>query len=249
MKNTTWLCTLLLFAACDKSNSLGEVDETDTGAQATSTSGGTDSDASESATSTGSASATSTASATATTGPTTGEPGGSTGQLECPPNTIGAQPAGCLAGPAPLFQGDEPCYELCAEPGADCGDGYTCQRVTINPCPCEDDIADCCDACGAEEMLCMPASYDVACAWLLERTFLSVEEYECGQTPEGVEMCQWQVSFSSDGTFEWLYSDVGEGGGYECADGQITTDGGTSGSVDVESATLLWDGIEYHHEL
>jgi hypothetical protein len=95
----------------------------------------------------------------------------------------------------------------------------------------------------------MPDAFDAACGSIVSRSFRSIEEYECGQTPEGVALCHWQITFDSDGdgTFLWMYSDVGQGGVYQCADGTVTTDTEIGGTYDAATSVLTWDGIAYEH--
>lgn len=91
----------------------------------------------------------------------------------------------------------------------------------------------------------MPESFDVACQSIIGRTFRSVEELECGISPDGPALCNWRLAFGFDDSFEWMHSDVGEGGGYSCADGNISTDGSASGTYDPGTQILTWDGVDY----
>jgi hypothetical protein len=60
---------------------------------------------------------------------------------------------GCAEGLGEALE-EAGCYAACTEEGAAC-EGGTCRTVVINPCVCEPGEA-CCDACGAEQLLCVP---------------------------------------------------------------------------------------------
>lgn len=86
------------------------------------------------------------------------------------------------------------------------------------------------------------------CAFGAEAHLESVELLECGLGPNGVATCHWQLDFEFDGTYTWLYSDVGEGGHWRCEDGTIIADGGGQDHVGVwddASQTLTWEGQVY----
>lgn len=92
-----------------------------------------------------------------------------------------------------------------------------------------------------------------ACVALEGRTFQSIEELECGRTPEGVALCRWQVAFeistATNSEFAWTYSDVGEAGRAVCNGNSITaTSGGgraITGSFDRATQRLVWAGVAY----
>lgn len=84
------------------------------------------------------------------------------------------------------------------------------------------------------------------------RSFFSRDEMECGlnDVDAGVVLCFWRVSFLSDGTFTWTYSDTGTSGTYTCSDAVITGArafgaGTIVGSYDASSGQLTWAGAVY----
>jgi hypothetical protein len=88
---------------------------------------------------------------------------------------------------------------------------------------------------------------DAACAALVDRTFASVEEGECGLGTDGPSMCTWHVSFTAT-TWTWQHSDYGADGTYTCADGVISAEGTSapgSASYDPVADQLTWDGVVY----
>ncbi|MFO0762355.1 MAG: hypothetical protein U0359_38300 [Byssovorax sp.] len=46
------------------------------------------------------------------------------------------------------------CFVPCETEGEACSSG-TCRRAHVNPCVCDVGLG-CCDACGAEKLLCLP---------------------------------------------------------------------------------------------
>jgi hypothetical protein len=87
-----------------------------------------------------------------------------------------------------------------------------------------------------------------ACADLAGSGWGSVDELECGLAPEGVALCHWRLSYTTDGAFTWRYSDVGEGGRWACAGETLTatTDGGrVLAATLVDAAHLDWEGVAY----
>jgi hypothetical protein len=86
-----------------------------------------------------------------------GSGSGGTGPAECPPNAIYASP-GCGGDQGGIVPLPEPgCYEPCSLEQPDiCSAGTYCARTDVDPCIC-DVGEDCCDACGAESYLCLPA--------------------------------------------------------------------------------------------
>jgi hypothetical protein len=86
-----------------------------------------------------------------------------------------------------------------------------------------------------------------ACDAISGRTFASVEELECGISPDGVALCHWHLTFNTDGTWSWQHSDYGESGTWDCADGVVSSTGPSSysGTYDPLTDTLSWDGHDY----
>ena len=88
-----------------------------------------------------------------------------------------------------------------------------------------------------------------ACAWIAGKTFVSLNTMECGLTPTGVAMCNWSITFATDGTFSWRHSDYGESGTYTCSGATITGSNGTStprtGTLDPQTHLLTWEGAPY----
>ena len=73
---------------------------------------------------------------------------------DCAAPTVYAEP-GC--GDATNGQSSLPgpgCFTPCTKEGEACASG-TCRRAQVNPCVCEVGLG-CCDACGAEKLLCLP---------------------------------------------------------------------------------------------
>ena len=87
-----------------------------------------------------------------------------------------------------------------------------------------------------------------ACDVVEGRTFLSVDERECGLTPDGPAMCHWRLQFS-DGEYSWSYSDVSESGTYTCDGDTLDASGGGGasyrGTVESDPDRLTWDGVTY----
>ncbi|MEM6295364.1 MAG: hypothetical protein AAGA54_29090 [Myxococcota bacterium] len=183
-----------------------------------------------------------------TDGGSTGDDASSSGgdDLICPPSAAYHEAATCPTKEGAPFLIEPGCYQDC-DPGAPiCDDASTCLVVETNPCICDGQM-DCCAACASETALCIPVSIGEACDAVVGAAFESVDELECGITPDGINTCNWTLSFSADGQYAWTYSDVGEGGGYACKDGLIILDNnpGFSASYDPNSGTLTWDGVDY----
>lgn len=86
-----------------------------------------------------------------------------------------------------------------------------------------------------------------ACQEVDGQTYLSIEQHECGQGPNGPVMCNWSIRFSA-GAFDWSYSDIGTSGTYTCDGAQISgiAAGSTfAGALDSETRVLTWNGIDY----
>src|SRR5688572_17231212 len=91
-----------------------------------------------------------------------------------------------------------------------------------------------------------------ACFALEGRTFTSVQQLECGRTPDGVAKCNWTLTFANRDAdaseFAWSYSDVSEHGRAECRGQSIiaTAAGRTvTASFDPSSQMLSWNGELY----
>jgi len=65
-----------------------------------------------------------------------------------------------------------------------------------------------------------------ACVAIEGHTFSSVDELECGRTPDGPAHCRWQVTIdigdAASSEFTWFYSDVAETGSLTCVGDGIT---------------------------
>ncbi len=91
-----------------------------------------------------------------------------------------------------------------------------------------------------------------ACTALEGRTFASINELECGLTPDGVGRCKWQVAFEVDSAessqFTWLYSDIGEFGHVRCVSGAVeasTSNRSIPATFDPATLRLTWAGEIY----
>lgn len=85
------------------------------------------------------------------------------------------------------------------------------------------------------------------CDGLAGSAWSSVDELECGRTPDGVALCHWRLSFSAR-DWNWHGSDYAEAGTWTCTAGSITSDGwdGTRVRGVLSDAThLTWDGTAY----
>lgn len=88
-----------------------------------------------------------------------------------------------------------------------------------------------------------------ACALVLDQSYSSQEQLECGLGPNGVALCNWTVGF--DGSqYTWSHSDVGEGGDYSCAGLDLLNvpEGEVIGSVSPDGAVLTWYGVAYDRD-
>ena len=88
---------------------------------------------------------------------------------------------------------------------------------------------------------------DAVCEQIVGTRFSSIEELECGLTPDGPALCHWSIVFEENGDYLWQYSDVGQGGTYTCEGGVITVenDPDLEVSYDLEAGILTWDGVQY----
>ena len=74
----------------------------------------------------------------------------------------------------------------------------------------------------------------------------SLEELECGLSEDGVAKCNWTISFSANGTYDWFYSDVGESGDWTCTDGELSGEAFSSVTgTYTPPGDLEWDGVDY----
>ncbi len=260
------LCSaLLILVACDKEESLGEV-ESETVADAESdTASGSDSD----------------------TGDTEGDSDSGvvcpTDAMVCPDGTaVGRSGPDCAFDPCPgdSDSGDEPppepcpadqdyyeaascpsdsegtpyiidpgCYAAC-DPGSqgegDCTDTEVCLTLEVNPCICDESDV-CCGSCVIGSALCVPVTTGDGCDGVAGTSFESVDQFECGIAKEGEVLCNWSIELGLGGDYLWQYSDIGLGGEYACKDGTITVsnDPTLSATFDAGTNTLTWDGIAY----
>jgi hypothetical protein len=90
-----------------------------------------------------------------------------------------------------------------------------------------------------------------ACIALEGRRFESVNELECGLTPNGVALCKWSLSFATrdddSSSWNWRYSDVGESGHVECNGATISslTQRSINATFDPATQKLIWEGQTY----
>ena len=262
---TTALCTsLLALSACDKDESLGEV-ESETAGESEShgesetagetTGGETDSDSGETGVSCpADAMICPDGSAVGRSGPDCefdpcpGETGetGETGGPICAPDDAYFEPASCPSKNGNPYVIEPGCQTECLIETPNCGGGSVCMPVEVNPCVC-DEGGECCGACAAGMTLCVPVSEGETCDAIVGQNFASIEQYECGLGKDGPVLCNWSVDFSAEGDYLWMYSDLGEGGTYACKDGAIylANNSVLDISYDAESGILTWDGIDY----
>jgi len=90
------------------------------------------------------------------------------------------------------------------------------------------------------------------CAFAEPANFSSVEQLECGISPDGVSYCNWSVSFDN-GEFQYRLSDYILVGTYTCDGNTVTAsdNGNTSytGTYDPTTGQLSWDGHLYNQVL
>ena len=92
-----------------------------------------------------------------------------------------------------------------------------------------------------------------ACIALEGRRFESVNDLECGRSPSGVDLCKWQLQFTSrddeSSVFSWQYSDIGESGHIECDGATISTTTSSprqiDGTFDAVTQKLVWEDQTY----
>lgn len=244
---------IALSAACvaKDSETLGELDDASTSAATQASGQGSDAaddgndDGNDDGVTSGASDGADAADDAATTAMTTGSDDGNPPPLECDPGLTPAGPASCPQGLG-LELSEPGCFEECEGAGDACAVG-TCQLVEYDPCPCPEGAEACCGACAAEIWLCVEDVVDAFCEAIVGTTFESIDELECGITPDGVELCNWQVRFEENGEWLWMYSDVGEGGEYTCTGGvlTITNDATIEHAYDPETQTLTWEGVDY----
>ena len=87
-----------------------------------------------------------------------------------------------------------------------------------------------------------------ACIALEGRTFVSLNELDCGRTSR----CHWGLTFATKDAaasdFAWSYSDVSEQGRVECRGQSIKATASrtvVTGAFDPSSQTLMWGGEAY----
>ena len=265
MKRSFWpAISLLALAACDKDESLGELEsetaaESETAGESTTTgesTGGETEGADTGTICTDDAMICPDGTAVGRSGPDcefdpcpggtdSGETEGETGGPVCAPDDEYFEPAGCPSKEGIGYVIEPGCQTACDLEAPECGDGSICMPVEINPCIC--DGGDCCAACAAGAALCVPVAAGDACGALVGHTFSSVDEYECGIAKDGLIYCNWSIDLAANGQYNWLYSDLGEGGEYACQDGQLflANNSVLEISYDADSGTLTWDGIDY----
>ncbi len=113
-------------------------------------------------------------------------------------------------------------------------DGY---RGAICDCQELPEVAVCNGWCTAVDDPCLT----------LEGAYESEEELECGLGESGTVFCRWSLTFGSD-SFQWLYSDHGEGGTYICTEGKIVAESTWGNSYDgtvQPDGSLAFDGRAY----
>lgn len=92
-----------------------------------------------------------------------------------------------------------------------------------------------------------------ACIALEGRRFESVNDLECGLTPNGVALCKWRLTFATrddqSSAFQWSYSDAGESGMIECDGAAISSITASprqvSGTFDATTQKLVWEDQMY----
>jgi hypothetical protein len=91
-----------------------------------------------------------------------------------------------------------------------------------------------------------------ACTALEGQRLKSIEEHECGLTPDGVALCYWHLELSAldpqRSGFTWQHSDVGESGAVRCTGRRLSTDGigpVYAGEYDPATQRLIWDALPY----
>jgi|GEM_PF-2484178 len=181
-----------------------------------------------------------------TGGETDGTGGETDGEPVCAPDDEYFEPAACPTKEGGGYVIEPGCQTECLIESPNCGDDSVCMPVEVNPCVC-DEGEDCCAACAAGMTLCVPISEGEACDAIVGQTLRSVEEYECGIAKDGPVMCNWTITLEADGSYLWMYSDIGQGGDYACKDGVISVSNNPSlaASYDAKSGILTWDDIEY----
>lgn len=90
------------------------------------------------------------------------------------------------------------------------------------------------------------------CSFTEPASFSSVEQLECGISPDGVSYCNWSVNFDN-GEFQYRLSDYILVGTYTCDGDTVTaTDNGNTsytGTYDPTTGQLSWDGHVYNQVL
>lgn len=188
---------------------------------------------------------------------TTGDQGtGPEPEQGCAPPAKWFVRAGCpLASTRSFADFPSDCYLSCGQDPSVCAPGSLCRSVQYNPClPQADGVQ--CDACAFSGKLCLPLLTGPHCAQFAG-VYETREDRECGNTPDGVAMCKWKLTFTPEGTFSWRFSDIFQSGQYFCHDSTIYLDmslpmGGTGPdqsykvAFDPASKSLVWEGATYY---
>ena len=85
-----------------------------------------------------------------------------------------------------------------------------------------------------------------ACDLVADQSYASQDQLECGLGPNGVELCNWTLSFTVS-NYTWTYSDVGESSEYACSGLELISvpEAQPLGLVSADGSTLTWDGVLY----
>jgi len=94
-----------------------------------------------------------------------------------------------------------------------------------------------------------------ACTLVANRTFVATQVRECGLTAPGqLSGCYWTLVFKDNGAerqVDWHHSDLLQTLTYQCAGLKISagrkdlSDAVYSGTYDLTTRTLSWDGVDY----
>ena len=137
------------------------------------------------------------------------------------------------------------CYSPTQNPELSDGDGFGCA--------CSGDAPVCVDGrrfeCQQEVWARVgdgPCDELDACTEVVGQTFASVDELECGNTPQGPVYCHWTIAFDETG-YQWMRSDAAISGSYSCEGTLITSEAGAASFMGELHAdgSLTWDGELY----
>ncbi len=91
-----------------------------------------------------------------------------------------------------------------------------------------------------------------ACTALEGASWQSVTQLECGLGPNGPELCNWHLTFSTEtldaSRFDWAHSDVEQSGTVSCQDHTIVSTNGDAtltGTFDPAANTVTWVDVMY----